>query len=342
MIVDIIGRLSEEVKGKSFTFVLVVGTTDVSLIPGITVAGASPELTMFTPAADAEFLMTGRCRSIDVVPITPDGIPTPALISRASLSLVKTNKLVVNAGSRVKPRIPHLDLGGEPGGDIRKWGVREEVGETILENAKSLGENLQDEEFLVVGESIPAGTTTAAATLEALGYRGVDVVSSSSPANPKDLKRRVVSEALKNGPVDSRKLIFKVTDPVILGIVGLVSGYPGKVLLAGGTQMTAVAALLKEWYPDRLKDITIGTTRWIVKDPTARIVDFVKEIGVRLSFADVDFSLSRHEGLRVYERGFVKEGVGAGGSMIMALSRGVSPSDIVNSVDDLYSKLTQI
>jgi NaMN:DMB phosphoribosyltransferase len=71
-------------------------------------------------------------------------------------------------------------------------------------------------------------------------------------------------------------------------------------------------------------------------------VDFVKEIGVRLSFADVDFSLSRHEGLRVYERGFVKEGVGAGGSMIMALSRGVSPRDIVNSVDDLYSKLTQI
>ncbi len=32
-------------------FTLIIGTTDVSLIPGITIAGATPELTMFTPAA---------------------------------------------------------------------------------------------------------------------------------------------------------------------------------------------------------------------------------------------------------------------------------------------------
>jgi len=63
-------------------FVLVIGTTDVSLVPGITLAGATPELTHFTPAADAEYLLTGETRSLRGVPITPSGLPTPALISR--------------------------------------------------------------------------------------------------------------------------------------------------------------------------------------------------------------------------------------------------------------------
>lgn len=73
MIVDHIGNLSEKLKGKRTSFVLVIGTTDVSLIPGITVAGATPELTMFTPAADAEYLITGACRVIRGVPVTLTG-----------------------------------------------------------------------------------------------------------------------------------------------------------------------------------------------------------------------------------------------------------------------------
>ncbi|MEM3317532.1 MAG: TIGR00303 family protein, partial [Metallosphaera sp.] len=56
MLVNLLGNLSERISTKSPSFLLVIGTTDVSLIPGVTIAGATPELTMVTPAADAEYL----------------------------------------------------------------------------------------------------------------------------------------------------------------------------------------------------------------------------------------------------------------------------------------------
>ncbi|WP_404809760.1 MULTISPECIES: nicotinate mononucleotide-dependent phosphoribosyltransferase CobT [Metallosphaera] len=338
MIVDHIGNLSDALKGKKSTFVLVIGTTDVSLIPGITVAGATPELTMFTPAADAEYLITGSCKVIKGVPVTPDGIPTPALLSRASLSLINVSKIIVNAGARVAPKISFVDLHGEPGRDIRKGGVRREVAENIITNATVLGENLS-EEVLVVGESIPAGTTTAAAVLTGLGFNGVEIVSSSSPNNPKELKRKVVEEAVRSAPKDMTERIYWLADPVILAVAGLAMGFRGLTILAGGTQMAAVSAVIKELSPEKLNSVGIITTKWIVNDTTARLMELVKTLGVKLSHANLDLSQSQHEGLRVYERGFVKEGVGAGGAMALAMANGVTSENLVKKIDAFYSDL---
>lgn len=338
MIVDHIGNLSEKLKGKRTSFVLVIGTTDVSLIPGITVAGATPELTMFTPAADAEYLITGACRVIRGVPVTPDGIPTPALLSRASLSLVNVNRIIVNAGTRVAPMIPFMELHGEPGRDIRRGGIRREIAERILENAMILGESQRDE-VLVVGESIPAGTTTAAAVLTGLGFDGVEIVSSSSPNNPKDLKRRVIEEALRNAPANGRERIYWLSDPVILAVAGLALGFRGMTILAGGTQMAAVSALIRELDPKKLQNVGIITTKWVIHDSTAKLVELAKTLGVKLSHASVDLSQSQYEGLRVYERGFVKEGVGAGGSMALAMANGISSGELAKRIDEFYSDL---
>ncbi len=85
-----LGDFSSHMQGLSrgFLFILVIGTTDTSLVPGITIAGgAKPELTHYTPAADAEYLVLGRCWVIPTVPMTPDGKPTPALITRAAIKL---------------------------------------------------------------------------------------------------------------------------------------------------------------------------------------------------------------------------------------------------------------
>ena len=50
-------------------------------------AGADPDFLKFTPPADAEFLHYGFCKSIDVIPMTPDGKPTPALLTRAGFGV---------------------------------------------------------------------------------------------------------------------------------------------------------------------------------------------------------------------------------------------------------------
>ena len=42
----------ESVRGKKFLFALTISHTETCTIPGITIAGATPELAKYTPAAD--------------------------------------------------------------------------------------------------------------------------------------------------------------------------------------------------------------------------------------------------------------------------------------------------
>ncbi|MEM2146003.1 MAG: hypothetical protein QW279_11625, partial [Candidatus Jordarchaeaceae archaeon] len=106
---------------------------------------------------------------VDVVPVTPEGIPTPALITRAALKLAEIPAIVVSGGLKINPQIPFVELGGSPGRDIRTGNAVENVKE-VLERAKVAGENLaKTVDYLVVGESVPGGTTTALGVLMAMG-----------------------------------------------------------------------------------------------------------------------------------------------------------------------------
>jgi uncharacterized protein (TIGR00303 family) len=314
---------------QGFIFTLTIGTTDVSLIPGITIAGAKPELTHFTPAADAEYLLLGKCRVINTVPMTPDGKPTPALITRAALRLINAGVLVVNAGSRVKPLIPHVDLQGEPGLDIIKSdALRRNVVERMVDNGLVLGENLgRSFRVLIIGESIPAGTTTAMAFLVAMGYDAWHKMSSASPTNPRELKISVVKRALERAGVskaldDPILAVSKVGDPVIPAIASIAIGAAraeSHVILAGGTQMGAVLAFIKAFDKSALSRLAIATTRWLINDKSADLVGLVKEIHpIPVVSSNLNFDDMPYEGLRAFEEGFVKEGVGAGGSLVAA------------------------
>ena len=54
---------------------------------------------------------------------------------------------------------------------------------------------------------------------------------------------------------------------------------------------------------------------------------------------NLDFSNAPHEGLRYYERGYVKEGVGAGGTCIAAAVRGVADQKLLHSIYEEYERL---
>lgn len=151
----------EELRGKKPLFILTIATTETGKIPGISAAGKMPEFTDYTPPADAELLHLGKCKCINGVPVTPDGIPTPALISMSALRLADVPVVVCSGGLRVKPQIPFLDVGGSPGRDIRTGSSVDNVQE-VIDRAAIAGENLaKAADYLVVGESIPGGTTTA-------------------------------------------------------------------------------------------------------------------------------------------------------------------------------------
>ncbi len=321
----------KELESKKPLFVCTIATTETAKIPEISAAGKHPEFTDYTPPADAELLLLGKCKCIKGVPVTPDGIPTPALITMSALRLADIPILVVNGGSKVEPRIPFLDLGGKPGRDIRSGNAVDNV-EEVIQRATIAGEHFAKmADYLVIGESIPGGTTTALGVLSAMGVNAEGKISSSMPHNPHELKTRTVRAglaasgasfgSLAKNPIEA---ISCVGDPMIPAFAGLVIGAAAQipVLMGGGTQMTAVLAVVKASNPDVLCNVAIGTTRWVVTDQSSDLKGIVTQISdVPVLAADLDFAHSRFSGLQAYDRGIVKEGVGAGGSAIAAMAK---------------------
>lgn len=330
-----------------------IASTRVSTIPGISLAGPSPKATLYTPALDLEYLVLGRPRSADTVPVTPDGIPTPAVITRAVVGLTRLRVLAVDVGSYVKPRIPVVSIpGGVVGGrvDIEDALPRGTARE-LFENSATLGRMLGSPDLLlVVGESMPGGTTTAMVTMEVLGFRAAGRVSSSSPRNPHDIKRRVLQLALERTslkpPVeDVYAAIDLLGDPLHVSVAGFTAGAlerGSRVLLAGGTQMCAVLAILKRLGVKLGGRVAIGTTRWLVEDGSSDIFGLVSEIApeVPVVYSTLGFGDSPLRGLRAYEEGYVKEGVGAGGCLVVAsLIYGVELDELRRAVEAEYERV---
>ncbi|CAD5244243.1 nicotinate mononucleotide-dependent phosphoribosyltransferase CobT [Thermococcus camini] len=328
-------------------FLLVLGNTEISTVPGISVAGATPELTRLTPVADAEYLFHEKPLTIDVIPVTPEGHPTPAIITKAAKELANFPVLVVRGGTYLAPLVPHIHISNAVGRDFRKEPALPEFGE-IIRRAKLLGEELNKMPIkeLVIGESTPGGTTTAQTVLWALGYEAK--TSSASPNNPQSLKEKVISEAFKRAGIEKGQLrdnpleaLRQFGDPMLATVIGISLGFRKNVVLAGGTQMLAISALLKALGED-LNRFMIATTKWVVNDKSATFLETAREIGIITYSADLDFSKSEFKGLRDYERGYVKEGVGAGGATWLAVKAGFSPEEVSKKVEELYGRLMEM
>lgn len=349
---DLAGRLG----GKRPLFVCVIASTDTALIPGISAAGASVELIPFTAAADAEVLAHGAARCIAGLPCNPLGPPGPALITLAALQLAAIPHVVVNAGCRIAPDAPYVKLGSAPGGLITE-GSAVPCAHELFEAGLELGRDLAEQcDYIVSGESVPGGTTTALALLLALGVAADGRVSSSLGGNAHDLKSRVARDALRHIDADAvasdpLAAVATLGDPMQAAVAGIVAGARRKgtpVLLAGGTQMIAVLALIHRLtsvggYDLDDDSIAVATTRWVVEDPTADAVGLMRDVGHEpLLATGLSFIASRYAGLRRYEEHLVKEGVGAGGAAVAAaLAADVGCEALRERVECLYEGILQ-
>ena len=268
----------------------------------------------------------GSCKCIPGVPATPDGKPTPAVITRAALKLAEIPLLVVEAGTKVKPAVPAVSFDLGPGGNIS---IEDAMSIDDVHKAVGYGQALgaqlaKASDLVVVGESIPGGTTTALAVLMALGIDAKFKVSSSMPENPHQLKNKVVAQATSRAKPrrDPMQAVARVGDPMMPSVAGIAAGAiqsGAKVMLAGGTQMAPVLAILKSLVP--MKNICVGTTKYVAGDKSADLAGLVRAVapGVPVLSCDLHFEKSRKPGLRAFAEGFVKEGVGAGGASIAAM-----------------------
>lgn len=344
-------EILNELKKRNPLFLCVIATTKTSNIPGITGAGATPELTDYTPAADIELVIHGAPKCLPEIPQTVLGkepAPTPAVITKACLELADVPLMVVDAGAGVKPDVPYIKLGEKPGEDIRTGNAVSNARE-IFEKGVLLGKTLSKlTDHLVIGESTPAGTTTALGVLTALGYDATMKVSGSMPENPHNLKLQVVKEGLKaagygEGEVveDALRAVEVVGDPMIAAVAGIVLGSSIPVTLAGGTQMTAVCAVIKGIDSDfDFSNLCIATTIFVAEDETADINYIAAQIrDIPIMALDPEFEKSSVGGLKSYLEGSVKEGVGAGGAMMIAILKDVKMEDIRAKIEDICIKI---
>lgn len=327
-------------------FVLVVGSTDISKIPGISAAGASLDVLPYTAPADADMVWWGKPRVVDWLPFDPQGHPSPAIVTRAAVEMAEFPVTLVNAGSFVTPVAPFIEVGGAPSKDPSKETALPLAGE-LFETGRGLARGLsQGDDPLVIGESVPGGTTTASLVLGALGYNGS--VSSAGPENPLPLKKQLRDNSFKRlgiklGGLSGAGLraMEELGDPMQPLVAGIAAGAPRhkKIVLAGGTQMLAVAAALRHMGVDR--PLTVATTCYVRRDKSADFCSMAKAIGVEGWWAPLDFSRSLWTGLRDYEKGYIKEGAGAGGSVWYANYLGVTVESIITRTEELYSSMIQ-
>ncbi len=334
----------ERTAQKRFAFSLVISYTETSEVPGITVAGEHPDLIKFTGPADAEFIHYGHCKSISVIPMTPDGKPTPALLTKTALEAASIPSVVINAGSKVPPKLPYIDMGLAHGRNIsRENALSPEDARRAVEYGRIVGRFLgATTDCLVIGESIPGGTTTALGVLEGLGVKAL--VSSSMPENPVQLKAEIVRKAMSRmQSSDPFDIVAGLGDPMIPTVAGILSTASEitNVLLAGGTQMAAVLRFAKSiGYGGR--NTAIGTTSYVAEDRTANLAEMVAEIfDIPILVARLRLGQSEIPGLRAYAEGFVKEGAGAGGASIACmLKAGIGAEKLLSLTEAEYKKIT--
>lgn len=348
--IDILGNVNKgnnfikKTQNKKFVFSFVISYTETCEIPGITIAGANPELLKFTPAADAEFLHYGYCKSIDAIPMTPDGKPTPALLTKVALESASIPSFVVDAGSKIAPMLPCIDLGLVPGKNIAlEPALEPELIRKATEYGRIIGRSLgSSTDCLVIGESIPGGTTTALGVLTGFGLNAS--VSSSMSQNPTELKNQTVQTALKRlQSRDPFDIVSQLGDPMIPSVAGMLSAASEStnVILAGGTQMAAVLAFAKSIGFNE-ENTAIATTSYIIEDNTANLVDVVRKISdIPILVAKLQLQQSKFMGLRSYAEGFVKEGAGAGGASVACMIKtGLDSRTLLSLTEKEYQRIT--
>ncbi|OUL35795.1 TIGR00303 family protein [Nostoc sp. T09] len=376
-------------------FACVLGFTETGLIPGISAAGLTPEDRKYTACADAEFLYYGAEHQpkYPLPPLTAGA--SPVLISRSVVEALKIPVYLFNAGLPQPPAVPTIDLGGclarclSQGNAMELATVHHLLEQGLLWGSQ-LAANIQ-QGYLILSECVVGGTTTALAILTGLGIPAEGKVNSSHPVcnhgqkwalvqaglermrergiqgktysqyliqNPKFYPERSRRAKIQNS-LDPLQLVAAVGDPMQVVVAGMAIAASRScgVLLAGGTQMLAVYALMNAiaqtytlaWRPE---EVVVGTTRWVAEDPTGGTVELANSLGEEdiikggkippLIATQLSFTDSRYPQLRAYEQGFVKEGMGAGGSAIAAhISLGWQQHQLLEAIEKQLERLSR-
>lgn len=340
---------------------LLLAATETAAVHGISAAGTTAASRRRTAAADAELLLLGPALSRPhALPPLPAGV-SPALIGHVVLRELALEPLVFDLGCPIAPGVPHRrppePAGGGPARCLSTGAAMDLARvEALLAFGRQWGASegqAARSRPLLLAECVPGGTSTALAVLTGLGVPADGLVSGSLRRPAHGLKAALVARGLAAavpsiGPgADPLQVVAALGDPMqplAAGLALAAAGAGRPVLLAGGSQMAAVLALALALTPTSLRRhlaerVALATTAWLAAEAESDLPLLLERIGARwgvtpLAFAaDLRFTGALHPALADYERGFVKEGVGAGGLALLWQLSGRRPGDLAAACD---------
>ncbi|SFV71092.1 Nicotinate-nucleotide--dimethylbenzimidazole phosphoribosyltransferase [hydrothermal vent metagenome] len=349
MIKPIIGNIDfiESLRGKKATFMLALSNSKTANIAGITQAGI-PGMIHLTPTLDSEFVCTGEVRSLDNIAETPKGVPTPALITRAIHLLAPYGRVeLLNLGLEIEPKVNYFKLHNfdiNPSQSIAKGADID--AQEVFQKGIAFGQAYEcKDEYIILGESVPSGTTTAMATAIGLRYKVKECFSSSFKEVPNDIREKTLKLALSH--IDPKDDIFqilsKVSDNMLIFNAGFILGLNNKtkIVLAGGTQMACVLLIVDKMLKlmggtMATSNLALCTTKWVANDENSDIKALLELLSFPINayYSDFDFSQTNHPALKLYDEGEAKEGVGAGGALMYGFLNALSAKTITKKVEE--------
>jgi uncharacterized protein (TIGR00303 family) len=327
-------------------FLLAASVTKTCEIAGITQAGIAGMIPL-TPTLDAEFITNQKVFSIGELAETPSGVPSPAIISRAVHNLAPFSSIeILDLGLQVKPqhcRSHNFEI--SPSGSIAE-GANIDAKSIFAKGMQAGREYDLKGNYLILAESTPSGTTTAAATAIALGYECRDDFSSSFLNVPRSIREETLDKALSliDDSMSNFEKLSIVSDNMLIFCAGFLMEASRRfhVVLAGGTQMAAcllIADKVKEDVLMRIKhdNITLATTSWVANDTNSDIAKILSHLSfiphaVYTTFSFKDASIPV---LKKYDEGEAKEGAGAGAALGYARANKVKESELLEEIEHL-------
>lgn len=327
-------------------FLLAASVTKTCEIKGITQAGIPGKIPL-TPTLDAEFISTQMIHSLEELAETPTGVPTPAIITRAVNNLVNFSSIeILDLGLEVYPQHSTVNSFDIKASESIAEGAGINAKEVFAKGMEAGRKYELKGNYLILGESTPSGTTTAAATALGLGYNCKNDFSSSFLNVPNDIRNETLTKALSllDDDMDVWQKLSLVSDNMLIFCAGFLMEATKRfhVVLAGGTQMAAcllVADKLREEVLMRINhdNMTLATTEWVAHDEHSDIKHLLSLLSytphavyTTMSFADAQIPV-----LKKYDEGEAKEGVGAGGALAYASRNSLTNKEVVDQIEYL-------
>jgi len=336
----------ETLKDAKADFLLASSVTKTCEIEGITQAGIPTKIPL-TPTLDAEYISNEKIFSLTDIAKTENGIPTPAILTRAVHNLCNFSSIeILNLGLEIEPKnttIHNFDI--KPSQNIAT-GAKIDAKEVFIKGME-FGEKYELKgNYLILSESTPAGTTTATASILALGYDCRDDFASSFANVPNSIKNETINKALSlidNNMSNFEKLGI-ISDNMLIFCAGFLVEASRRfhIVLAGGTQMAAcllMADTLREDILKRVKheNITLATTKWLAKDKNSNIKNILSKLSYtpHAIYTEFSFEHTSIDILKRYDNGDVKEGAGMGGALAYANTNNISNQELLEQIEYL-------